>query len=468
MTLRERLRRFGDGPGGAREVLGLGLPLVLSHASYTIQSFLDRLFLTWYSPEAMAGAVTGAFATLGAVGLFMATGEYLTTFVAQYVGAGRPERVGVAVWQGVWFSLAAGAILAAAAPFARPFFLASGHDPALVGYETEYARVLLLGGVFAVLMASLASFFAGRGETRVILAVNLFVTVVNGVFNWFLIFGNAGFPRLGVTGAAIATVLSQAAGAATYAVLILKRHHRERYGTARGWRPERDLLGRLVRFGLPAGLHFSVEIGWFALFLVIVGRIGTAELGATGIAFNLNGIVFVPMLGLGLGVSSLVGRHLGAGRVAAAERTTWSAFWMSWTYMCACGLAYVLLPALLIAPYAAQADPRTFPAMGALAAVLLRYVALYSIFDMMNVIFASGLKGAGDTRHPLLLTSGLGLVFLLVLPWLLCVRGGFGIHAAWWSATAYVTLVGLLMLRRFRAGGWKTLRVIEPGVVSSF
>src|SRR6266852_6539062 len=101
------LRERWNGAGGGREVLALAYPLILGHMSFTVQTFVDRLFLTWYSAEAVAGAVTGLFTTLGVMALFIGTGEYLTAFIAQYVGAARPERVGPAVWQGIYFSLAA-------------------------------------------------------------------------------------------------------------------------------------------------------------------------------------------------------------------------------------------------------------------------------------------------------------------------------------------------------------------------
>jgi MATE family multidrug resistance protein len=198
-----------------------------------------------------------------------------------------------------------------------------------------------------------------------------------------------------------------------------------------------------------------------------VGRISTNALAASGIAFNLNMLVFLPMLGLSVGVSSLVGRYLGAERPDLAERATWSAFWMSSTYMSACGLLYLFGGRLLLAPYAAGADPVSFAGVEPIAAVLLRFVALYSIFDMMNLIFAAGLKGAGDTLYPLGLTVVLSLTAMLGPGYVACVLLGGGVYVAWTAASAYVILLGLLMLRRFRQGRWRAMRVIEappPGL----
>jgi MATE family multidrug resistance protein len=410
----------------------------------------------------VAGAVTGLFATLGLVGLFLGTGEYITTFVAQYVGARRPDRIGPAVWQGVYFAAAAGLLVAGLTPFVPHVFAFGGHEPLVQRYESQFASILMLGTFPAVLMATLSTFFAGQGRTGVVLRVNLAVTAVNVVLDWFWIFGHQSWPEPGVAGAAWATVVSQVVGSVLYALLILlPRVHRETFAVVSGWPPDRALLLRVLRFGIPNGLQYSLEIGAFAVFMVIVGRIGTTPLAASGIAFNLNMIVFMPMLGLGIGLTSLVGRYLGADRPDLAERVTRTGFGVSLVYMVACGLLYVGVPHLLLAPYASRATFAGFAEVEAVATVLLRFIALYSIFDMMNVVFASALRGAGDTRYPLLVTVGLSWGAFLLPAWWGCVHGGRGVYFAWSTATAYVVLLGMLMWLRFRSGRWKRLRVIE-------
>jgi len=467
VQLRARLAAAWSGPGGGREVALLAYPLILGHLSFTVQGFVDRLFLTWYSAEAMAGAVTGLFAVWAIISLFTGTGEYLTTFVAQYFGAGRPRRIGAAMWQGIYFSAAAGALVALLSPLAGPAFELARHDPALRQYEVAYARTLMIGSFPVVLMATLSTFFAGRGETRVILHVNVLATAVNIVLDWLLIFGKLGLPQLGVTGAALGTVLSQVAGCVAYLALMLGREHRAAYDTLAGWRPEPELVARLVRFGMPTGLQYSLEVGAFAVFMVIVGKVGTLELAASGIAFNLNMIVFFPMVGLAIAVSSLVGRYLGGERPELAERAVGSALALSLVYRSLCGALYVFGAKLLLAPYAAGADPATFPAVETMATVLLRFVALYSIFDMFNLVHAAGLRGAGDTVYPMLLTFGLAWIVMLVPAGIGCLRLGLGVYFAWSMASLYVFLLGTLMWRRFRAGHWRTLRVIEPAPGSS-
>jgi len=463
MSARDSWRSFWTGPGGGGEVLALSYPLILSQMSFTVQVFVDRLFLTWYSREAVAGAVMGLIATWSVIGVFLGTGEYLTTFVAQYFGAGRRDRIGPLMWQGVYFAMAAGLFAAALSPLAGPVFAAAGHEPVVQGYETVCAGIFLKGAFPIILMATLSTFFAGRGRTRVVLWVNVTATAVNATLDYLWIFGHGGFAAHGVAGAAWATVTSQAVGCAIYLTLMLRAANRAEFATLSA-RPLPRLLLRFLRFGLPTGMQYALELFAFAIFLAIVGRIGTDGLAASGIAFNLNMIVFMPLLGLGVGVSSLVGRYLGGGQPVHAERATWSAFWMGLVYMSFCGAIYVLAPRLLLAPYAAGADPATFGTVSAIAVVLLRFVALYSIFDTMNVVFASGLRGAGDTAYPMAASVILSWLVMLIPAYLLCVVGRAGVYTAWATASLYVMMLGLLMLARFRAGRWTTLRVIEPRV----
>src|SRR5207247_10094149 len=134
--------RLWRGPGGMGEVLSIGYPLVLSQMSFTVQVFVDRLFLTWYSAEAVAGAVTGLFVTWSVVGLSIGTGEDVTTFVAQYYGARRFHRMGAALWQGIYLSVMAGALDGALSPCRGGPFTQNSHVATTRATATSYCARL--------------------------------------------------------------------------------------------------------------------------------------------------------------------------------------------------------------------------------------------------------------------------------------------------------------------------------------
>ena len=460
----KRLGRLWRGEAGGREVLNLGLPLILSMMSVTMQHFVNRIFLTWWSAEAVAGVTTGGFAIYVLTGLFNGTAEYATPFVSQYVGAKREDRIGAVVYQAAYFAALAGALGWLLSYLVTPLFDAVGHVQSIRVHEVAYASIMLRGTFPVVLMVAFSTYFAGRGKTKIVLGVTVFATAVNVVLDWILIFGKFGAPALGTVGAAYSTIFSQALGAFTYLVLILRAPERLAHGFL-DFRFEPRLFVRLLKLGVPSGLQPSLEILAFTLFMFVIGNIGVAPLAATSIAFNLNTIVFLPAVGLGYGVSTLVARYLGMHRPALADRAIRSGLVISQMYMIVCSSAYVLAPGFLLAPYAAGANPETFAEISRIATVLLRFVAFYSIFDMVNVICAGGLKGAGDTRFPMTATVVISWVVMLLPTWWFCVHGGEGVYVAWVFATLYVVALGVVMFVRYRRGAWQQLRVIESDVL---
>jgi MATE family multidrug resistance protein len=202
----------------------------------------------------------------------------------------------------------------------------------------------------------------------------------------------------------------------------------------------------------------------FTGFILVVGRLGTASLAATNIAFNINTLAFMPMIGFGIAISVLVGQYLGADKSDLAQSAAYSGFHLTLAYMLAIGAAYVLVPDIFVAPFAHHADPQSFSEIYRYSVVLLRFVAIYSIFDAMNIIFCSAIKGAGDTRYVMYVTVLLS-VFVLIVPAYLAIEVlETGLMLAWVLATTYVSLLGVTFYLRFLGGKWKSMRVIEQEV----
>ena len=457
----QNLKTRWNGPGGYREVLVIAIPLILSTATWSIQHFVDRMFLTWYSPEAIAAAMPAGMLNFSMTSIFMGTAGYLSTFVAQYYGAKRYHRIGPALWQGVYVSLLGGLVIVCAIPFAEPVFRLVGHSPLVQQDEVAYFQILCLGGGAYSASYALSGFFSGRGKTWPVLWVNAATTVVNLVLDYALIFGHWGFPELGIRGAGIATVVAGVFSLLMFFVLLCSGSNNDTFHTIKGWRLERDLFVRLLRYGFPSGVQFFLEMAGFTAFVLLVGRLGIASLAATNIAFNINTLAFMPMIGCGIAISVLVGQYLGGDKPDRAQLAVYSGFHLTLVYMISIAAAYVLVPDVFVAPFALRADPAEFSEIYGYSIILLRFVAVYSVFDTMNIIFCSAIKGAGDTRYVMLITVMLS-VFLLIVPvYLAVVIFEFGLMVAWVFATAYIILLGFIFYFRFLGGKWKTMRVIE-------
>jgi MATE family multidrug resistance protein len=391
----QHLKNRWRSEGGYREVLVVAIPLILSTATWSIQHFVDRMFLTWYSPEAIAAAMPAGMLNFSMVSIFMGTAGYGTTFVAQYYGAGQFHRIGPALWQGVYVSLLGGLVIACAIPFAEPVFRLVGHSPLVQQNEVEYFKILCLGGGAYAASYALSGFFSGRGKTWPVLWVNVATTVVNLVLDYALIFGHWGFAELGIRGAGIATVVAGVFSLLMFFVLLSSGSNNNTFHTIKGWRLEKDLFVRLLRYGFPSGVQFFLEMAGFTAFVLLVGRLGIASLAATNIAFNINTLAFMPMIGCGIAVSVLVGQYLGGDKPDHAQSVVYSGFHLTLVYMVSIAAAYVLVPDVFVAPFALRADPGGFSEIYGYSIILLRFVAVYSVFDTMNIIFCSAIKGVG-------------------------------------------------------------------------
>jgi MATE family multidrug resistance protein len=458
-------KHYWQREGGGREVLQLAWPLILSNGFLTLQLIIDRIFLSQASSEAIAASMPAALMYWTPMALLQNTANYATTFVAQYTGARRPSRVGPSVWQAYYFSLAAGLAILLLIPLARTLVALGGHSASVQELEVTYFQVLCFAAFPALIVQATNSFFAGRGESRIVLLIDGTGMTVNAVLAYGLILGNLGLPELGIAGAGLATVIGSCTSAGLALGLFFGRKYRQQFHTLAGWRFDAELFRRLMRFGLPNGMQWMLDGLAFTVFLFLVGRIGDVELAATNVAFSVNMLALLPMLGIGQAVSILVGQRLGQDKPALAERSTWTGFMLAWVYMSVVAALYALVPELFLYFFQSDRDAKAV-LVAALVPVLLRYVAVYSLFDSLNVIFSFGLRGAGDTRFVTLVSLVLAWPLMVVPTWAAW-RYDWGLYWAWGFASLYIIAMGFIFLLRFRTGIWKSMRVIETTVVEA-
>lgn len=449
-------------PGGNAELLHLAWPLILSNGFMTLQLTVDRVFLSRQSTEAVAAAMPPVMVFWALFALPQNTAGFVTTFVAQYVGAARPARVGPVVWQALYFSLFAGLAILILLPFADLLMGLAGHAEPLRRMETTFFRCPCWSALPGLIVATVSGFFAGRGDSWTVMLLNVVGLLVNATLDYALIFGNWGFPEMGIAGAGWATVAGNSAAAVTGLALLFRKRQRKEFQTLGGWRFDTALFRRLLYFGLPNGLQWALDGLAFSLFVILVGRLddtGTA-LAATSIAVTLNMLAFLPTMGFGQAVAVLVGQRLGEDRPDLAERTTWTGFRLAWLLMTAVALGYVLFPVPLMSIFQTQEETAQWDAVAAIVPVLLRFVAVYCLFDSLNLIFSFALRGAGDTRFVTLAALALSWPLMVVPTWLSWYFN-WGLYWAWSFASLYIIVLSFVLLLRFRGGRWKTMRVIE-------
>lgn len=454
------IRTRWSAPQGYHDVLRVGLPLIAGMISSTVMQFTDRLFLSHYSVTSIAAAMPSSMAALVLQLPLVGLCGYVSVFIAHYVGAGRHKEVGRALWQGMWLAILGTALLALSCLLAVPLFQWTGHPAAVMAEEIIYFRILTLGSAFFLFGAVISGFFIGRGYTRPVLFANLTAAILNIPLDYALIFGKWGFPELGIAGAGLATVAGWAFCAVALGIGVFRKKNDVRFRVYRAWRLKTDMFLRLLRFGVPSGVNLFMEVVGFAWFVLEVGRLGEVALAASNIAFSMNSLVFMPMMGLNTAVATLVGQAMGRKRPDEAKTVTQNAFHLSLMYMvplCVFIAAFAGPLMDLFRPDDPSTDYTTIRSTGI---VLIYYIAVYSLVDSANIVYIGALKGAGDTLFVMLILSGAGL-FVLVLPILVLKYLGLAqLHPLWIMLTVYVMTMALCAYLRFRSGRWRGMRVI--------
>lgn len=449
-----------------KKLLVMAWPLIISNSFTTIQITIDRLFLSWEGADVASGATSAVMIFWLPFVLLYTTAGYVATFVAQYSGAKRPHRVGAAVWQGIWFSLIAGIAFLGFIPFGDAIFNAMGHDPEIRVNESAYFKCMCFYAVPGLIVSAVSAFFSGRRESSVVVFISLPGTMVNIFLAYALIPGHLGFPAMGIVGAGVAAVSGAWASAITAFLLFARRRYRIENNTLASWRFDPALFWRLLRFGIPSGLHWTLEMTAFNAFVIMTGWFGKNDLNATNLALTINNFAFIPMMGMGVAVSILVGHHLGDNDSKSAERYTWMGVAVSGLYMITVGLMYALVPNFFIGPFQGNNPPEEWTLIAERTQILLLFVAGFALFDAINLVVSYGLRGAGDT----LFVSAVSLCCawpVMVIPSYIAYRyqWSHGLYWAWAFASLYIAAQAFCFIARFIGGKWKSMRVIEPEVI---
>lgn len=440
-------------------LLQIALPLIISTGFFSLQLFIDRTLLFAYSSDSAAAAMSAgtAFWTM----ICFPTGliGYVYVFVAQYYGAKREERIGVAVWQAFWLTLCITPFFVIGWWLMPKLFIFSEHPENIIGLETSYFRWMIWAAPSTVLTAAMAGFFSGLGKTTVVMATDILCTLINVVLSIVLVFGIGPFPEMGIDGAALATVISSWVHIPILGIAMFRPKNLSQYGLL-SWGWDRELIWRMIRYGWPAGVQMLSEAGAFFIIMLKVGKLGELPAAATTLALGVNILAFVPMMGLSQALGVLVGQHLTEGKVELAVRTVRTCLLISAIYTTGFALVYWFFPDQVLAIYSMTAKVEQFAMIEPLVKPLLVFIAIYCILDGFQIVFVGAIKGAGDTFYVLMgtmLTSAAAIAFGII--------GGqiWGESLNWWWIVITLWVIAMMIAFgiRYWLGYWKKMRVIE-------
>ena len=446
--------------GDVKDVLVVALPMLMSMSFDTIMTFIDRLFLSKLGPAEMNAALGAGAVQLALTMFFTGAISYTTAMVAQRLGAKKRWDCGRVFMQAVYLSLISVPLLYLTIPLGHWAF-GMEHLPAdQLQYQKTYFDILMFGGIINLVRNAAPCFFSGIGETKIVMKAAFVGMLVNVACNFVLIYGMGPIPALGVAGAAYGTLIGNLVSTVILFAKFFGKHCHDRFRTRYAFAFSWPLTKELLKKGIPSGVEMCLNMAAFQLLILMFHALGPESATASSVMFNWDMVAYVPLMGLEVASTSLVGRYVGARDGAAASRSTYSGLKLGWGYSLLMGVFFIFLPGILtdiFKPDAAEASAEAlaiFAAARPMSVFMLRIATFYIFVEVLLVIYAGALRGAGDTVWVMFACA--------IMNW--CVAGALYVAAyifqlpaqyAWITVVAVYSTAPVIFLLRWKSGKWR-------------
>ena len=385
---------------------------------------------------------------------FIAMNTGVTALVARSKGQGDKEQANLIVRQGLLFTFIVTVILSALGMiFARPMVIFMGSTEEIVTkWATQYMQIQMAGFLTMALTSTVTAALRAVGDSRTCMVYNLVANLVNVVFNWLLIFGNLGFPEMGVAGASLATVIGQLVAFVMAFRVLIKGNGFLKLDLKKGFRPNRQALGSMLNIGFPAMVEQLLMRAGVIIFTKTIAGLGTSAYATHQVCMNILALSFMTGQAFAVSASALVGQSLGKRRSDMAQ-----------AYCSRCrtlGLGTALILTVIFIFFGGElvALYNKSTAVVSTGSVIMLFVAFMQPFQTSQFIVAGGLRGAGDTRSTAVITLVTILIMRPVLA-IALVKAGYGLYGAWAAFVSDQMVRTLLVLLRYNSGKWKLIKV---------
>ena len=425
------------------QTLRLAVPLVLAELGWMAMGVVDTMFVGRVSAEAIGAVGLGTMVFYGiaicAAGVLLG----LDTLVAQAFGAGDRQDYHRSLVAGVWMAVVMIPAVMGLVWLLESFLPQLGVNSDVVLATRPYLHALIWSTPPLLIYFALRRYLQALHIVRPVMITLVTANLVNLAGNWLLVLGHLGAPRLGAEGSGWATCLSRIYMAGGL-IFVLWRSDPEIFRIA--WHPDTKRMWALVKLGAPAAAQMAVEIGVFATVTVLVSRLNATALAGHQIALTTVSTTFMMPLGISSAAAVRVGFELGRGDKLAAARAGWTALALGAAMMSAAAIVLLVIP---------EAIARVFTpdvAVIAAAATILRVAAFFQLFDGLQIVVTGSLRGAGDTRTPMVCHLVGYWVIGLPLGAMLCFGRGLGAPGLWMGLSAGLIAIGIVLA----AFWWRT------------
>ncbi|MGA7852837.1 MAG: MATE family efflux transporter [Candidatus Acidiferrales bacterium] len=447
----------------ARPMIHLALPLVLAELGWMTMAIVDTMMVGRQHDSAVAiGAVSLGSILFNSAAIF-GTGLMLglDTLVSHSYGAGDVEDCHRSLVNGVYLSLGITPVLMGVIWLFAPLLRSLDIPASVLQQAIPYLHALNWGTLPLLLYFVFRRYLQGMNMAKPVMFALVSANLVNLAGNWALVYGHLGFRAMGTVGSGWSTCFAR-----TYMMLVLLAYalyydHRNKTGLRNAARlPNFTRVWRLVYLGLPAATQFGMEVGVFAVATALIGRLGAVPLASHQVALNTVSLTYMVPLGISAAAAVRVGQALGRRDAHAASRAGWTALLLGTSFMGCMAIALFLIPGEIVRIYTPDAE--LIPA----ASALLFVAAFFQLFDGMQTVATGALRGAGDTRTPMLCHLFFYWFIGLPLGAYLCFRVGWGAPGMWAGLSVALILIGSALLyfwrrkeRSFAAGYLPALEI---------
>lgn len=429
-----------------REILRIGLPIMLGQACVIILAFADNIMIGWHSVDELAASsfVNNVMNLFILTELGFATG--MTPMIGADNGTGNIKGIGITVKNGLMTNGIIGGIsiiLLTIIYFCLDHF---GQAPELMPYIKPYFAIIGISTLFALGFNVLKQFTDGICRPMISMTLLMIGNLLNIFGNWVLIYGKLGFPEMGLTGAGISTLVSRALILLVFVVFIFKSKKMNEYARA----IKEALLSRgemktVFKMGYPVGTQMALESSTFTFAAVMAGWLGVIQLAAHQVVITISQLFFLMMQGLSFAVSILVSNAFGRKDLGSVREYARKGYFMT------LGISATLSVLLYCFRYQAAGIFTDSPEVSAMAVSLFFLLFAYQFGDGLQLCFANVLRGIQDVR-PIMYAAFVSY-YLIAIPsaYVLGFKTSLGIHGIWLGFPIGLTLAGIFFYARYRS-----------------
>lgn len=444
-----------------KPTLLLAYPVVLSQLGHVLVNVCDSVMVGQTGKVPLAAVSLGVSVNTVVMVLGMGLSMGITPLVAAADGKRDVPQLGRLLVAGVWLSAVAGLVLAAAGLLIAPLLGHLDQPAEVVALAAPWVRVLFLSLLPLMIFQGFKQFAEGLGLTRQAMVLSIMANVANALLCYTLIFGHFGAPRLGLMGAAWATLISRILMAVLMAAYVLRAARLRPYREAAShWlQPEKAVLRRLVGLGSPIGVQMMFEMGAFSFSAIMIGWLGATSLAAHQIAINVASVTYMAASGIAAAATIRVGNFRGLGDAHGARQAGFAAYLFTFLFMGTMGL--LLVVARHYIPHFYNHDP----VVVAQAATLLLIAAAFQVSDGLQVVGLGALRGLEDVKIPSVVALLAYWVVALPLGYCLGFVLKMGSVGVWIGLLTGLTLVAALLVWRFRQHSAVLTTPVAPEVL---